>query len=131
MASTFICPNCGRQGHISKGIPLNAKLRCPGCQRLFSPTFALEPALVGKVSEDQIDQYLGMDSNGLSPPDLPLEDQQATETVNVHQLSTLDLDGIQPQQSVNSSAVRLPFIPEEPWFYAHLWGYGSSIKKMG
>src|SRR4051794_27001806 len=100
MTLTFTCPHCGRNGSVSKEVPSGAKLRCPGCQKLFSPTVALEPALVGKFSEGQLDEFLGIDPNGLPPPDLPLQDQKFTESLNLQQSFTPDPDVIQPQHAV-------------------------------
>ncbi len=84
MGSTFTCPNCGRRGSVKKELSPHAKLRCPGCQSLFSPTLSRMPAPSGPTVEDQIEEYLRsgpLPSSPLSVAPTPLDEPVVTPSL--------------------------------------------------
>jgi hypothetical protein len=114
---SFTCPHCGRKGTTKQQVQPGRKARCPGCHEFFS--------LIPDDQEEAIYEVADV------PPPLPDKDQPDSWTqpvANVPSVATVAPagDGVATAPLVATAGA----LPQElePWFYRHLWRYGSYLK---
>lgn len=109
--STVVCPHCSRAGKLKAPVAEGAKVRCPGCQKLF---------IVHDEAPEEIDLGIAFDDGaGLGSPSGPAP--------------AFVPSGV-PAPASPAAPGSAAFAPAEPWFYGWLdrfarvaWGLAKLV----